>query len=299
MVFLCFKFIKERRIVLELWIVFIVLYGIFKGLREPIKKKTLEKCDMLSCLFMYTFIGFLMSIPLTTGSLIISPYMFVMVAVKSFIIFLAWMAAFVSVRKLPVSLYGVVDMSRVIFSTVFGVVLLGEPLTVRGMISLLLVVGGLYLVNLKKTGMKEDYNIKYVWITIGGCALNAVSAIFDKYLMSTGEITSSQLQFWFMLMLSAFYLAYILISGKKVDVKGCIRHPGIYILSFLLVMGDKLLFIANANPASKVTVMTLIKQSAVIVTIAAGKIVYKEKNIAYKVICAIIIIAGILISVAN
>ena len=156
MVFLCFKFIKERRIVLELWIVFIVLYGIFKGLREPIKKKTLEKCDMLSCLFMYTFIGFLMSIPLTTGSLIISPYMFVMVAVKSFIIFLAWMAAFVSVRKLPVSLYGVVDMSRVIFSTVFGVVLLGEPLTVRGMISLLLVVGGLYLVNLKKTGMKED-----------------------------------------------------------------------------------------------------------------------------------------------
>ena len=299
MVFLCFKFIKERRIVLELWIVFIVLYGIFKGLREPIKKKTLEKCDMLSCLFMYTFIGFLMSIPLTTGSLIISPYMFVMVAVKSFIIFLAWMAAFVSVRKLPVSLYGVVDMSRVIFSTVFGVVLLGEPLTVRGMISLLLVVGGLYLVNLKKTGMKEDYNIKYVWITIGGCALNAVSAIFDKYLMSTGEITSSQLQFWFMLMLSAFYLAYILISGKKVDVKGCIRHPGIYILSFLLVMGDKLLFIANANPASKVTVMTLIKQSAVIVTIAAGKIVYKEKNIAYKVICAIIIIVGILISVAN
>ncbi len=284
---------------MELWIVFIVLYGIFKGLREPIKKKTLEKCDMLSCLFMYTFIGFLMSIPLTTGSLIISPYMFVMVAVKSFIIFLAWMAAFVSVRKLPVSLYGVVDMSRVIFSTVFGVVLLGEPLTVRGMISLLLVVGGLYLVNLKKTGMKEDYNIKYVWITIGGCALNAVSAIFDKYLMSTGEITSSQLQFWFMLMLSAFYLAYILISGKKVDVKGCIRHPGIYILSFLLVMGDKLLFIANANPASKVTVMTLIKQSAVIVTIAAGKIVYKEKNIAYKVICAIIIIAGILISVAN
>ncbi|MBQ7976604.1 MAG: EamA family transporter [Clostridia bacterium] len=284
---------------MELWIVFIVLYGIFKGLREPIKKKTLEKCDMLSCLFMYTFIGFLMSIPLTTGSLIISPYMFVMVAVKSFIIFLAWMAAFVSVRKLPVSLYGVVDMSRVIFSTVFGVVLLGEPLTVRGMISLLLVVGGLYLVNLKKTGMKEDYNIKYVWITIGGCALNAVSAIFDKYLMSTGEITSSQLQFWFMLMLSAFYLAYILISGKKVDVKGCIRHPGIYILSFLLVMGDKLLFIANANPASKVTVMTLIKQSAVIVTIAAGKIVYKEKNIAYKVICAIIIIVGILISVAN
>ena len=50
---------------MELWIVFIILYGIFKGIREPIKKKTLEKCDMLSALFMYTFVGFLMSVPLT------------------------------------------------------------------------------------------------------------------------------------------------------------------------------------------------------------------------------------------
>lgn len=284
---------------METWIIFIVLFGLFKGLREPIKKKTLEKCDMLSCLFMYTFVGFLMSIPMTSGSLVMSPKMFVLVAVKAFIIFLAWMAAFVSVRKLPVSLYGVIDMSRLIFSTLLGVILLREPLTLRGIVSLLLVIGGLYLVNRKNTGINEGYEIKYVWITIGGCALNAVSAIFDKYLMSTGEITSSQLQFWFMLMLSGFYLAYILLTGKKVDVRGCIRHPGIYILSFLLVMGDKLLFIANADPASRVTVMTLIKQCAVIVTIVAGKIVYKEKNIVYKTICACVIIAGILISVTN
>ena len=284
---------------MRLWIIFVILHGIFKGLRDPIKKKTLEKCDMLSTLFMYTFVGFLMTVPLTTGSLIISPYMFLMVALKSFVIFLAWMAAFVSVRKLPVSLFGVVDMSRVIFSTLLGIILLGEPITAKGLISLLLVVSGLYLVNFKKTGEKEAYNIKYVWITIGGCALNAMSAIFDKYLMSTGEITSSQLQFWFMLILSGFYLAYILLSGRKVDVKGCVKHPGIYILSFLLVIGDKMLFIANADPASRVTVMTLIKQSAVIVTIAAGKLIYKEKNIAYKILCACIIIAGILLSVIN
>lgn len=284
---------------MELWIIFIILYGIFKGIREPIKKKTLEKCDVLSALFMYTFVGFLISVPLTRGSLIISPYMFLMVAIKSFIIFLAWMAAFVSLKKLPVSIYGVVDMSRVIFSTMMGVAFLGEPLTPRGIVSLGLVAAGLYLVNFRKTTRKEHYSVKYVWITIGGCILSAVSGIFDKYLMTTGEITSSQLQFWFMLMLSAFYLGYILLSGKKVDVKGCIKYPGIYILSFLLVIGDKLLFTANADPASKVTIMTLINQSSVIVTIAAGKIVYKEKNIAYKTVCALIIMAGILLSVTG
>lgn len=225
-----------------------------------------------------------------------SPYMVFMVAMKSFVIFIAWLGAFVSLKKMPVSLYGVVDMSRVIFSTLFGVVFLHESLTVRGVIGLIFVVTGLYLVNRKSNIEQEDYKLKYVWITIGGCALNAVSAIFDKYLMMTGEITSSQLQFWFMLMLSGFYLLYILLSGRKLDIKGCAKSPGIYALSLLLVVGDKLLFIANADPASQVTVMTLIKQCAVLVTIAAGKIVYKEKNIGYKVFCAVIIILGIMIA---
>ena len=160
-VFLCFEITVKGRIILKLWIIFVILHGIFKGLRDPIKKKTLEKCDMLSTLFMYTFVGFLMTVPLTTGSLIISPYMFLMVALKSFVIFLAWMAAFVSVRKLPVSLFGVVDMSRVIFSTLLGIILLGEPITVKGLISLLLVVSGLYLVNFKKTGEKEYRSFKW------------------------------------------------------------------------------------------------------------------------------------------
>ena len=225
------------------------------------------------------------------------PKMFFLVAIKSFIIFVAWIGTFTSVKKMPVSLYGVVDMSRVLFSTLFGVVFLHEALTFKGVIGLLLVIAGLYLVNRRKGNKTEDYSYKYVWITIGTCALNAMSAIFDKYLMSTGEISSSQLQFWFMLFLSVFYLMYILFSGRKLDVKTCIKHPGIYILSLLLVVGDKLLFIANADPASKVTVMTLIKQSSVLVTIAAGRVIYKEKNTLYKAVCAVIIITGILIAI--
>ncbi len=41
--------------------------------------------------------------------------------------------------------------------------------------------------------------------------------------------------------------------------------------------------------------MTLIKQSSVIVTVLTGWIVFKEKNILYKLICAGIVTIGILI----
>lgn len=48
---------------------------------------------------------------------------------------------------------------------------------------------------------------------------------------------------------------------------------------------------------SRITVMTLIKQSGSLVTILAGKFIFKENNIAYKLICAGIIIIGIVIGV--
>ena len=282
---------------MKLWIVFVILYGIFKGMREPIKKKALEKNGVLETLFMYTFIGFIMSLFSARNVFSLTPDCYLIILVKSFVIFVAWIGMFKSVKALPVSLYGVIDMSRVLFSTLLGILLLGETLTFKGGISLVLVMLGLYFVNLKKNDGKEEYNAKYIWITIFGCILNAVSGTIDKFIMSDYEITSAQLQFWFMFMLSVMYLVYIIIKKEKVDVKGCITNPYIYAISFLLVLGDRMLFAANADPESKITIMTLLKQSSTIVTIISGKVIYKEKNILFKLLCAGIIIFGIVLSV--
>lgn len=279
------------------WIFFIILYGLFKGLREPIKKKALEKTGLLDTLFLYTFIGFIFTIPISKDVFSITPRYFVFVFIKSFVIFTAWILSFLSVKKLPVSIYGVMDMSRVLFSTLMGVAILGESLTLNGIIGLILVVIGLLMLNMKKSGESTEIKMKYILTTLLACALNAVSGTMDKILMSTGEITSSQLQFWFMLLLSAMYFVYIHAKGGRIDFKNGLKTPGIYVISALLIFGDKLLFIANSDPESKVTVMTLIKQCSVIVTIIAGKLVYKEKNIIYKTICAAIVVAGILTAV--
>lgn len=281
---------------MELWVIFVFLYGIFKGAREPIKKKILEKHDLLSVLFAYTFIGFLMTVPMARDVFSMDAGTFILIGVKSFVIFVAWIATFAAVKKLSVSFYSVMDLSRVIFSTLMGVIFLGESLTLKGIISLALVVAGLYLVNRQKNSTEETTDRRYVWLVLFACLLNAVSGTMDKYLMSTKEINSIQLQFWFMLMLSAMYYIYIRIKGGKIDIIGCAKNPYIYILSFLLVAGDRLLFIANSYESSQVTVMTLIKQSAVIVAILSGKFVYGEK-IARKLLCAGIIIFGIVLAV--
>lgn len=281
---------------LELWVIFVLLYGIFKGAREPIKKKVLEKHDLLSALFAYTFIGFLMTVPMAHDVFSIDAKTFVLIGVKSFVLFFAWLATFAAVKKLSVSFYSVMDLSRVVFSTLMGVIFLNESLTLKGIISLAIVVTGLYLVNRQKDSAEKTTDGRYVWLVLCSCLLNAVSGILDKYIMSNRAVSSIQLQFWFMLMLSAMYFIYVRIKGEKLDVRGCAKNPYIYILSFLLVVGDRLLFIANSYESSQVTIMTLIKQSAVIVAILSGKFVYGEK-IARKLWCAGIIIFGIALAV--
>ena len=282
---------------MKLWIIFILLYGILKGAREPIKKGVLKDVGVLTTLFVYTFVGFLMSAPTAEGVFSVTPFAFMVVIIKSLVIFVAWILAFLAIQKVPVSVYGICDMSRVIFSTLLGIVFLGESLTVKGIISLILVVLGLYFANTKKVAQNENYKMKYIWIILIECFLNAVSGTMDKYIMSTGEITSSALQFWFMLLLSVFYLGYILIKREKLELKKAFTNPWLYVLSFSLVLGDRMLFIANADPESQVTVMTLIKQSSAVVTIILGKLIYKEKNIARKLVCAGIILAGIALAV--
>ncbi len=281
---------------MELWVIFVLLYGIFKGVREPIKKKILEKHDVISALFAYTFIGFLMTVPMARDVFSLDAKSFALIGLKSFVIFFAWIATFVAVKKLSVSFYSVMDLSRVFFSTMMGVLFLGESLTFKGVISLLLVVTGLYLVNRKKEKNEKETDNRYVWLILISCLLNAVSGTLDKYIMSYTSVSSIQLQFWFMLMLSAMYYIYILAKGQKVGIIACAKNPYVYILSFLLIVGDRMLFVANSYESSQVTIMTLIKQSSAIVAILSGKLVYGEK-IARKLWCAGIIIFGIVLAV--
>ena len=278
---------------MKIWIIFIIIFGVLKGLREPIKKKVLESVNVFTSLFVYTFAGFLMTLPTVKGVFDLTPLVAMLIAAKSTVIFFAWMLTFFAIKKVPLGIYGITDMSRVIFSSLMGILFLGEGLTLQGVISLILVAGGLYLANKKHSDDTNTYSSKYTWMIMLSCFLNAVSGTLDKVIMSTGDVTSSALQFWFMLLLSVFYLGYIIIKKENFEVKKAIKNPWIYVLSLLLILGDRALFIANSDPESKVTIMTLIKQSSAVVTIIMGRLLYKEKNTLKNLLCAGLIIGGI------
>lgn len=288
-----------------MWIYLVLLYGIFKGFREICKKKAMETSSSIEVLLVYSLISFIMVIPDVGNAFGMEAKYYFYIALKSFVIFLAWILSFSAIKKLPLSLFGVLDLSRVLFATLLAITVLGERMNVYQICGLILVCLGLLLLRFSPNN-KQNKKIKsnvvlqtkqslfiYIVFAFLSCGLNAVSGTMDKILMK--NLNSSQLQFWYMLFLVLFYFIYAFIRKQKINWKNTLKNKWIWLLSLLFVIADRALFIANADPSSKVTMMTLIKQSGCIVTILGGRFVFKEKNILHKLICAVIIIAGIIL----
>ena len=286
-----------------LWIPLVLLYGILKGVREILKKKALEKNSTIEVLFMYTLLSFLIVLPEVGNAAGMELRFYFYIAAKSFVIFLAWMCSFKAIRKMPISLYGVLDLSRVMFATLLGVIVLHEVLSGYQVVGLLFVSAGLLLLKYRpRRGQRAEteqaaqgVGFVYVVMAFASCMLNALSGLLDKILMR--DISSAQLQFWYMLFLVLFYLLYILLTRTPVDLKSAVRNRWVWMLSILFVIADRALFIANGMPGSRITVMTLLKQAGCVVTILAGKYLFREKDTTHKMVCAMIIIAGIVIGV--
>ena len=319
------------------WVLLVLAYGLIKGMREVLKKKALEKNTTLEVLFLYTLLSFIFVLPEIRGAFHEEVSTLIVVALKSLAIFLAWIFSFNSIRFIPISLYGILDLSRVLFATLFGVLVMKETLGTGQLLGLFLVALGLLLLKAephKKIEKKDDKNIPaiHVFLLFFSCMLNSVSGILDKVLMTFTSISDGHLQFWYMLFLVIYYSLYVIATliinhkksvktvsvsisdpGKAVsnpndksesaktasvfNLKTAIKNPWIWLLAILFVIADRCLFIANADPDSKVTIMTLIKQSCCFVTILAGKFIFHEKKILHKFLCACVIVAGIVVSV--
>ena len=280
------------------WAWLVLLYGVLKGARDVAKKKAMEKSSVLGVLFFYTFLSFLMVLPEAKGAMGVPAPLMGATVLKSFVIFVGWICGFKALEKMPVSLYGILDLSQMLFTMLLGVVFLGERMTLLQGAGLILVLGGLLMLRAGRNGgaMKnEGVEMKWVGMALICCLFNGISGTMDKVLMRS--MTSVQLQFWYMFFLSGFYGLYLLVRKIRIDWKNVLKNGWIWLMAILFVIGDRALFMANGMEGSRVTVMTLVKQSSCVVAIAGGWLVFKEKNIGFKLVCAAVVIAGIVLAV--
>ena len=195
---------------------------------------------------------------------------------------------------MDLGLYGITKLSRIVFSVLLSVIFLKEIITFKIFIGILVVLLGLFLSNtLSDKSMGREKSIKLVLLFLFSCLLSSISAIIDKKILY--DITESQLQFWFMFFLTICYFIIFVIKQQTNNIKETLSNYWIILAAILLTVGDRLLFVANSNPDSKVSIMTILKQLSTIELLILGKIMFKENNILKKLACLSLIFIGIII----
>lgn len=278
-----------------IWVIFTFLYAVFISLFDCSKKKTIEKNSIYEVLACFSLIAFVLVAFTSKNVFDIELSYLLIILFKSSIIVVAWLLSLNALKKMPVSLYGTIKLSGIIFSIMLSVIFLGEKITITILTGMIIVILGLILVN-KNSNKKEnkETSLKVVIMVLISCLLNSVSAIIDKKIL--GAVTSSQFQFWFLLFLTIIYWLILLIKKIKIDFKNMKKNYWIPFMAICLTVGDRFLFMANEIPESKVSIMTIIKQFSAIESIILGKIIFKEKNIVKKLLCSILIILGIVLT---
>lgn len=277
------------------WVLLTFIHAIFAGIFQTSNKKAREYSSVLEILGVFSLISLMLTFFISKNVFDIQTFYLFLVFIKSSVIVGALLLNLYAVKNTSLSKYGIIHLSRVIFSVLLSVIILKEKLTPSIMIGIVIVIFGLYMVNSVSKSEKKVSSFKYEIMLLISCFLNSISAILDKSLSQ--HLTNSQLQFWYILFITLIYWVIILIRKQEINFKKVRKNYWIPIMAFTLIIGDKVLFIANGVPESQVSVMTVIKQFSTIETIILGKLLYNEKNIVKKVLWSLLIILGIIFTI--
>lgn len=281
-----------------MWVVLVGIYGIIKGISEIIRKKSLQISNEIEVLFFYTLIAFIMIIPNVMEAINIEYKYLALIFAKSFIVFIGWTCGYKALKCMPVGLYSILLTSQIIFTTLAGVLFLEEQFLINTGFGLALVIIGIILVNSQKfkdNSFDNKVKPRAIILVLINSLCSTCAEISDKVL--TASISCTQLQFWFVLGLCLFYTLYVIVTRTKISIKTLKKNYWLWVSAILFVVGDRALFNACADENSTITAITLIKRCSVLIAIWGGKLVFGEKNVIYKTLCAVTIIVGIMIAI--
>lgn len=286
----------EGVVFMQNWILYTFIYAILIGFFNCSKKKATEKNSIYEILAVFTSIAFILAALTCKNVFDVEIKHLLIIFSKSVVIVIAWLLSLYTMKKMTMSLFSVMNLSRILFTLMMSVIFLGEKLTLTIIVGAIIIILGLFAVNsIANTNEKKETDFKTILMLLLSCFFSSIAGILDKYV--THFVTSMQLQFWFLFFLAICYWTIFLFKKQKINFKNIKTNYWIFLAAISLTVADRFFFAANEIPESKVSVMTLIKQLTVIEGIILGKILFDEKNIIKKLLCSLLVIIGIILTV--
>ena len=283
-----------------MWVILATVSALCLGFYDVMKKLSVNGNSVIGVLFLNTVFGALLMSPVVVAGVWNGNYGLggtleghAAILLKAFIVLGSWLLGYASIKHLPLTIAGPVNASRPVLVLVGALVIFGERLNAWQWAGVALGFWSLFFIS--RVGGREGFSLrtsKWVWMAIGATALGAVSALYDKYLMTRFE--PLEVQAWYSLyqMVIMGFTLWIMMrmgSGRaKVEWRWTIP-----LISVFLTVADLAYFYSLSLEGSMIAVVSMIRRGSVIVSFFYGFLFLHEQNIRLKLVDLTILLIGL------
>ncbi len=283
-----------------MWVLLATVSALCLGFYDVMKKLSVNGNNVLGVLFLNTLFGALFMLPVIIVGLMHGNYGLGgtlaghgFILVKSGIVLASWLLGYASIKHLPLTIAGPVNASRPVLVLVGALIIFGERLNLWQWAGVLIGFWSLFFIS--RVGGREGFSLKssrWVWMAIGATALGAVSALYDKYLLTRFE--PLEVQAWYSLYQLVIMGVTLGVIMKVTRVTTPLRWRwSIPLISVFLTVADIAYFYSLSLDGSMIAVVSMIRRGSVIGSFFYGVIALHEKNIRLKLIDLTMLLIGL------
>lgn len=283
-----------------MWVLLATVSALCLGFYDVMKKLSVSGNNVLGVLFLNTLFGALFMLPVIIVGLVHGNYGLGgtlaghgFILVKSGIVLGSWLLGYASIKHLPLTIAGPVNASRPVLVLMGALLIFGERLNLWQWAGVLIGFWSLFFIS--RVGGREGFSLKssrWVWMAIGATALGAVSALYDKYLLTRFE--PLEVQAWYSLYQLVIMGVTLGVIMKVTRVTTPLRWRWtIPLISVFLTVADIAYFYSLSLEGSMIAVVSMIRRGSVIVSFFYGVIALHEKNIRLKLIDLTMLLIGL------
>lgn len=291
------------------WVYEAVASALFLGVYDVFKKRSVNGNAVIPTLFLSVVFGASLWLPWVVWSAVGETPMALLqveqigwvdhgrLFLKSFIVSISWVFSYFALKHLPVSLAGGIRATGPFWTLLAAVVIFSER--PNGMQWLGIAITLASFLGLSLAGRLEGFEFhrnKWVFFMIGGTLAGTVSGLYDKYLMGTIGYQASTVQAWFSIYLVVVMLPMMIGWWRSWWPRGEFQWRwSIPMIGVTLLLADYLYFEALREEEAMISVVSCLRRGGVLVSFAAGYLLFKERNYRAKTPCILGILLGVVV----
>ena len=213
---------------------------------------------------------------------------------KAVLVTASWVSGMIALKLLPITTVSTFKTSRPMFVVIFSIVLFGERLNWMQWCGVAAVLLALWLLSVssEREGISFKGN-KGFWALLVSVFTGVASALWDKHIMA--GMQPLFVQGWTNIYITLFLIIIILLRRSRGVSEPFHWDWTLVLIAVFITAADMLYFFSLKADGSMLSVISLIRRSAVIITFALGAVFFKEKRIAEKAGVLLLMLAGVVL----